>query len=223
MIETCYKYLEDFQTFGYQRRGLFNSEILLIYCMAREMNIRLIIESGIARGHSTYTLAKNLIDTETEIIAIDKDKISDDIKFFCKRLDNDEDDLKIGIWYKDFYKFVKHNINMFDDIDTLVIIDGPKGRDAIFLAEKLLKRSNIKGCFIHDLYSPNPDRDLLEYIFTNTFYTDDPQYVEAFQHLDHDCWELLKGTDSPAKDPYHRRGKKINSYASTLAFIPKQQ
>lgn len=204
MIELCKKYLDDFKTVPYENRGMFNSEILAVVAVAKELNA-LVIESGMARGHSTETLAVNGVD----VVSIDHNTDSD-VQYAKKKLAKyDNVDLVHGDSRVVIYKYIQE--------PCIVLIDGPKGWHAVDFAKKLLAFDEVKYAFAHDLYNPNPDRDYAEGLLGG-FYTDDKEYVEAFRHLDEQCWQELKSSGGIPERPYYRR-KPIDSYASTLAVL----
>ncbi|AUV84143.1 hypothetical protein C2R22_21420 (plasmid) [Salinigranum rubrum] len=98
---------------------------------------------------------------------------------------------------------------------TVVLIDGPKGDEALKLALKLLKRDEVAAAFVHDLHRNTLHRDLGELLFNYTYFSDDEIFVEKFSHLDDSCWEVL-GDDWA---PYLRKGEEIESYASTFGVF----
>jgi hypothetical protein len=93
-----------------------------------------------------------------------------------------------------------------------VLIDGPKGDDALRMALNLLKRNETAAVFIHDLHRNTLHRDLSELLFNYTYFSDDERFVKRFSHLDDPCWEHLDDDWGP----YLRKGEEIESYASTL-------
>ena len=96
----------------------------------------------------------------------------------------------------------------------LVFIDGPKGDDAIKLAAELLEDERVKAVLVHDLPRSVFTRDISELVFSETFFTDDEQFVTRFSTIDANCWEVMAGT---GYEPYLRKGQKTESYGHTLS------
>ena len=208
--DNCEKFKETIDNEEYQLRGIFNSEALLIVSIVDYFKVRHIIESGRARGHSTNIIAKFFKDnSEIKITSIDFDKFSEDAKYSEKYLSRYKN---IEILYGDSNKMIVNQINQ----DCVVFIDGPKGNDAIQLAVRLLSDDRVKAVMLHDFHKNEFLRNVCEIIFKNYFFSDDKDFVELFRNLDDSCWEKLKDTDEA---PYYRKGKKINSYASTLGVF----
>lgn len=193
----------------YQLRGILNSEALLIIAVAEYYGVKHIIESGRARGHSTNLLAKYFTGSDTKITSIDLDKHSPDAHYseeYLKRYQN------LALIYGDSFTLIKEQV----EEDCVVFIDGPKGEAAIRLCSDLLKDKRVKAVLIHDLHQNVFTRNICELIFTNTFYSDDSEYVERFKSLDADCWEVMQGTNYA---PYLRAGNQVLSYGHTLALV----
>ena len=161
-ITLCKKYLDEFTSktegLNIEPRGMAKSELLLIYSIIKKYNSKNIIESGRARGFSTQILAKSL-DKTHNIVSIDFDKYSKDTKYSEKILKKYQ---HVKLVYGDsrelIPKFIKDN--------SIILIDGPKGEDAIILATKLLlKFPHISALFIHDLTQDTYEREIAKSIF----------------------------------------------------------
>jgi hypothetical protein len=193
----------------YQPRGIFNSEALLLATVIKELDVKHIIESGRARGHSTNLLAKFFDDGELQITSIDFDKTSVDAQYSEQYLSQYKN---LTLLYGDSNQLITKNIRG----DCVVFIDGPKGDEAIQLAANLLDDKRVKAVAVHDLHKNTWHRNICEAVFSHYFFSDDVDYVERFKHLDDNCWEVLEGT---GEKPYQRYGKPIASYASTLGIF----
>ncbi len=214
IIKTCNQNIEDFVEVSsgemYQKRGIFSSEALLLISIAKYFNVPHIIESGRARGYSTNLMAKFFQkDSSVNITSIDFDQESEDAKYsesYLSKYNN------LNLIYGDSCKLIDTQI----EEDCVVFIDGPKGDKAIQLGAFLLKDPRVKAVAIHDLHKNTWHRNICQEIFTDNFFSDDKDYVDTFQYLDKDCWEVLRDTDEA---PYTRKGKLIASYASTLGVF----
>lgn len=96
-----------------------------------------------------------------------------------------------------------------------VLIDGPKGDEAIKIALKLLKKERCRAVFIHDLHRNTLHRDLTEILFNDTYFSDSDRYVSEFEHIDDPCWDYL----DDEWGPYPRAGEEIKSYESTFGVF----
>ncbi len=193
----------------YQLRGIFNSEALLLVALAQVLETPTIVESGRARGHSTKLIAKFFKNDPVKIISIDFDETSPDTAYSEKYLAQYEN---VKLIYGDSHKLIAEQIQD----NTFVFIDGPKGDEAILLAARLLKDSRVRAVAVHDLHKNTWHRNICEAIFSNHFFSDDLEFVEAFKSIDDNCWEILEGT---GEAPYQRYGKKVASYASTVGVF----
>lgn len=194
----------------YEDKGIFNSEMLMVIAIAKQLNIKEIWESGKARGQSTHILAECLSDSNIHSVEILKD--TDDDIVAKKRLENYRN---VELIYGNSSIILPEKIK--DKKDVLVIIDGPKGVAAINLAKKMLENKKVKAVFLHDYHKGSPLREVVENTFKDhTFFTDDEEYVQAFKFLDDKCWvEHAK----IGRYPYRRGAIAMPSYSSTLAVI----
>ena len=191
----------------HEPRGIFASEMLL-FCavvdlLKQDHDLR-IIESGRARGYSTEVMARFF--PNTDITSIDH-KNDDDAKYAARKL----------LAYKNVNLVQgdgrNHLLDAIGEDPCAVLIDGPKGENAITLAQFLLERDDVLAVAMHDFYRPHPHRKLVEELFPNAFFSDEEDFVREYRHLDNGCWPHT------VNNPYERKGKKIESYASTLAVI----
>ena len=217
IIKLCSKNLRKFENvviyLNYEAKGIFNSEILMFVSIVDHLKPHLIIESGRARGHSTKVICEFFSDSEYDIHSVEYHKFTNDSIIAMKEL------------YK-YKNLTLHFANAFQAIPKLttnrccVLIDGPKGVSAIKLAVELLKNPLVVAVFIHDLHKDSPERPLAEKLFSNTFFSDDEEFVETFKKLDDPCWET-QGSFKEFKNwgPYRRGERKMKSYSSTLGVI----
>lgn len=198
------------QNISCEPRGIFTSEALLVVAITESLGVNLLIESGRARGYSTKLFAEFFKDNDDfKIVSIDKDKCSKDVKYSEAQLSRYSNVL---LKYGD----AKKTLSNYVDANCVVFIDGPKGDEALLLAADLINTEKVKAVFIHDLYKNAFQRNICEVIFTDTFFSDDEDFVSKFSYLDKKCWDILGG---PGEAPYLRKGSKIDSYASTVGVV----
>jgi len=133
------QFLEKIDNIDYRENGMFNSEIYMVYLLYKELNCNLFIESGIDYGVSTEKFLRLIYD---EYIGID-------INQFCAG----------SIFLNENFKFICGNsINIIENIvevknnNIFIMIDGPKGDDAIKMKNELLENDKVKIVAIHDTY-----------------------------------------------------------------------
>lgn len=195
----------------YQLRGILNTEALLIAALAEAYGVSLIVESGRARGYSTYLLAKYFQAQRPalRIVSIDLDDTSADAAYSEQKL---APFVNVTLRYGDAKQLIAQQVTE----PCLVFIDGPKGDAAIKLAAELLQDERVKAVLVHDLHQDVFTRDIAELVFTETFFSDDEDFVRAFQDLDANCWEVMANT---GYKPYVRAGESTKSYGHTLAVF----
>ncbi|WP_259074568.1 hypothetical protein [Salinibacter ruber] len=222
IIDICSQIRDSFDSIAsdvkYQAKGVFHSEMLLVCAITEALGVSHIVESGRARGQSTYLLARYFdASTGCRITSVEYEKYTRDAIIAMNRLRGHSNvDLQFG----DSWNLLP---SLCTEEECIVVIDGPKGRDAVQLAARVLRNPEVRVVFIHDLHAVAAGRKMTEQFFpdSNTFFTDDEQYVEAFRDLDERCWEEMKEYPETAEGwaPYLRHGEKIPSYAHTFAMI----
>lgn len=217
IVTICEKYVSKFDTviknIPYEIRGIFNSEMLLAVSLIEEFWIEEIVESWRARGHSTSILCEYFKWTSKKIVSIDFDKNSPDTNYSEERLKQYDN---IELIYGDAFKVLPHRSFK----NTALLIDWPKWDAAIALALQLVRKWGIKLVMIHDIHQNTFDRDVFNIVFSDTFYSDNREFVDRFSSLDGNCWKVLEGT---GEAPYIRKGMDIVSYASTLGIANMQE
>jgi predicted O-methyltransferase YrrM len=192
----------------YEEKGVFNSELLLFISVVELLKPDRIVESGRARGHSTKVIAEYFENRDIEIISIEQSKATDDEKIARNKLKRYN---RLQLEYGDSREI----ISSWLDTSTIILIDGPKGDEALKMALDLLKGDEPQAVFIHDLHRNTLHRDLSELLFNYTYFSDDETFVEEFCHLDDPCWDHL----DDGWGPYLRKGEQIESYASTFGVF----
>lgn len=198
----------------YEPRGIFPSEMALVLGLCRKLEVDVVIESGRARGYSTYLLAKYLPHGERypEVVSIDRWRDGDAL-FAEGRLKAYGN---VQLDYGDGCELVKEWVDRSDWGRVAVLLDGPKGHPALRVLASCPK---IAVGFIHDMRQldhgkPAPFR--LEAEKRGGWFTDDPEYMAATKHLDAPVWAI--GAASKC-EPFHIEGKFIGSYGPTLGVF----
>jgi hypothetical protein len=102
-----------------------------------------------------------------------------------------------------------------------VLLDGPKGADAIALALQLIKESsNVALIAIHDMRKfemgkPSKNRFLAESTFDKVFFTDYEKFIGMYKNLDSICWRYPES----GWEPFHKEKLYVGSYGPTLGII----
>jgi len=220
LTSLCEPYAEEFfqkiKNIPFEAKGIFNSEMLVAYSLAKSLGVSAVIESGRARGQSTSILCELFDSTDKDIISIEWEKYSFDSVIAAKRLKKYPN---VELLYGDAFKVLPNRIKKLDS--CIVIIDGPKGTDAVLLASKIIKDPNVKAVLIHDLHCEADGRGLLLKLSPQALFTDDKEFVDSFSYMDVRCWEeqkTFRGFQT-GWEPYMRRGVRLDSYSSTFGMV----
>ncbi|MHC4158903.1 MAG: hypothetical protein ACYSSO_07465 [Planctomycetota bacterium] len=208
------EYEKQIKNIPYEEKGVLFSELLFLLAATSSLEPKQVLESGRARGQSTYILG--LCIPESKVISIERNSTSPDALVAESRLKNVTN---VYTLYGDARVLLPALIELGD----IVIIDGPKGFRAIRLALTLLRTGNASCVFVHDIYKSLPERRFIEQNISDAFFSDDEQFTERFSHLDKLCWDTINGNDLSGWQPYYFKGAKQQSYGPTLACIPYNQ
>lgn len=213
IIKICEKNKDEFENIikdiCYEQKGIFNSEMLLVFSLVKHLNIKEIWESGRARGQSTKILAECFKNLKIYSIEILKDTEDDNVSLNRLKEYNN----LVFLYGNSVEIMLKEK---FESKEVAVLIDGPKGMKAINLASLLLKNKNVRIVFLHDYHKDSPLRGDIEEKYKNVFFTDNKKYVEKFKNLDDKCWIEHAKID---RYLYRRGNKEMKSYSSTLCVI----
>jgi hypothetical protein len=222
-----------------EARGILNSEMHAVLCVSKRMGISTILESGVARGQSTRILNKYLPSVRKISIEIEN---STDFEF--ARLQTPSSKFQTYI-VADSAKWLPKNISSVEG-PAIVVIDGPKGTDALRLAEDVVRhdeRGIVAAIFLHDVHEltrgrRNPIRALLSISFDRVWFSDDERWLEKYSQLDDesghipgkkDLWELGSyGPTIAAVFPTSRdrnmlrRHSRLETYLGNSRKSPKQ-
>ena len=168
----------------YEARGILHSEMALIIHTCRKFGIEVFIESGRARGQSTYMLAKYLPDVE--IHSTDYRSHHPDEAFARERLNGFRN---VHLYEENGIDFLVLAARQLGPRRAAVLCDGPKGIFAVGTVEKCFRHPHVRVGFIHDMRRldhgvPSPYRAAAEAVFPGALFSDDPAYVSETSWLD---------------------------------------
>lgn len=213
-------YLDEYtqiklQSSPFEPKGIFHSELLMAFTIAKELGVEKIIESGRARGQSTEIVARFCKKHDIEFHSIEYDRNSPDVVVAEKRLEQFKD--VCTLHYGDGFEVMP---TLLDDKRILIIIDGPKGVWAQKLGMAMLGYKNVKAVLFHDTHRDGYEvrNNLERYFKGKLLFSDDYEYVEKYQSLDDDCWRVTNHY-IVGYGPYKRPGKMMRSYAGTFTCI----
>ncbi len=127
-------------------RGIPHSEMALIISVARQLEIEVFVESGRARGQSTYMLAKYLPDAE--IVSIEVSPDHPDEAFARERLKGFRN---VNLYSGDGAQGCMAFCADARPKRTAVLCDGPKGLSAIATVKLCFRLPHVRVGFIHDM------------------------------------------------------------------------
>ena len=168
--------------------GIWESEMFLFYAAVKPFAPKQILESGRARGKSTFILARCFPDAR--IVSVEFDRQSENAaaaEAKLKPCSNAE------LLYGDSREILPQRLQSGD----AVLIDGPKDFRALRLALDLLRTGKPYAVFVHDFPADSPQRKFVGRNFPNGFFGDDP----LFQHF-----QSLDNERDPRPNPHRRYG-----------------
>jgi predicted O-methyltransferase YrrM len=202
----------------YEKRGVCNTELFFIYATAAALRPEQILESGRARGQSTFVLAECF--PAARVISVEFDATSADASFGEARL---KDRPNVTCLFGDSRKLLPKHLQGGD----VVVIDGPKGFRALRLAFNLLRTGRPSVVFLHDFAVPKAERRFLERNLPDTFFSDHPDFTGRYAFLEGEIdastlrWAVFACIPGGRKRPYRFLLWKL-SFARTLALAPQK-
>lgn len=148
------------------RSGTFNNEVFIVYALYKELQCDMFIESGISNGVSTERFLKFIND---EYIGIDWDPNCYGAKVNLKNFYFTSADSRFLI-----NKLINHRKNK----NIFIMIDGPKGPDAIIMKNQFLENDNVKIVAIHDTYDGLENEDYLRIFETKNNFDYNKKYFD---------------------------------------------
>jgi hypothetical protein len=207
-------YEEQIGSIPYQEKGMLFSELLLVLAAASSVQPKQVLESGRARGQSTYVLGSCLPDFR--VISIERDHGSPDVPIAESRL---KDMANVYMLYGDAQVLLPGLLQPGD----IVIIDGPKSFRALRLALTLLQTGKPACVFVHDVYKGLPVRRFMDKNIPDAFFSDDKQFIDKFSHVDKPCWDAIANGGLDGWQPHRFDGAERESYGPTIGCIPYVQ
>ena len=168
--------------------GIWESEMFLFYAAVRPYVPKQILESGRARGKSTFILARCFPDAH--IISVEFDRHSENANAAEAKL---KPHSNVELLYGDSREILPQRIQAGD----AVLIDGPKDFRALRLALQLLCTGKPCAVFMHDFPPNSLWRKFVERNWPDSFFGDDPLF-QRFQSLDDER--------DPRENPQRRYG-----------------
>jgi hypothetical protein len=156
----------------------------LIIDTCRDLGVEVFIESGRARGQSTYMLAKYL--PNVRIHSIDARPGHPDEAFAVERLKGFGN---VALYHGDGAVALPAIAKQSAPKRTAVLCDGPKGLFAVAVIEKCFGNKHVVAGFAHDMRPidhgvPSPYRAAAEVVFPGARFSDDAEYVAATSWMD---------------------------------------
>jgi hypothetical protein len=166
----------------YEARGILHSEMALIIHTCRRLGVREVIESGRARGQSTYMLAKYMPDVEVHSVEL---RNHPDEAVARERLAAFEN---VSLYNGDGADFLPWLAAKATG-PTAILLDGPKGAAAVDILARCFEYPAVCAGFIHDMRrldhgGPSPHRAAAVSRFANRAFSDDPRLVAGSSWMD---------------------------------------
>lgn len=157
----------------YERRGILHSEMALIIETCQRLGVKAVVESGRARGQSTYMLAKYMPDVAVHSVEL---RDHPDEAFVRERLARFEN---VSLYCGDGNTLVPM-IARQQTVCTAILCDGPKGAAAVNIIAKCFELPHVAAGFVHDMRKldhggPSPHRAYALERFPNARFSDDPK------------------------------------------------
>ncbi len=200
---------------GYEERGILHSEMLAVCGVCEYLGVRVVIESGRARGQSTRVLSDYFAGTTVRVRSLELLRDADSA-YGERALAGREN---VELLWGDAFERLPALVREHAGERVAVLLDGPKGSPALDLAERAFA-AGASCVFIHDMRRGTPQRPDAEGRDLRAFFTDDESYVREFGALDAAC---APRPGQPITPHTWRPGMKghdrIESYGPTLAVL----
>lgn len=150
----------------YVRRGVWWSELLAFYALAKEAGATYVVESGTGLGHSARVLAR--LFPEVWTIGLEPaPELPPNVRFV-------QGDAHAEMW-------------QYVGPQGACLIDGPKHKEAVKLARDLQRQWAPKLIAIHDMQHGSPGREIAAMMFPTMWFSDAPDYVQEYGYMDDEC------------------------------------
>ena len=167
----------------YEHRGIIHSEMALIIDTVRRLGVSVVIESGRARGQSTYMLSKYLPCVSIHSVEMRRDT---DVLF---GIDRCADLPNVTLHQENGAELVPQLVAANAPQRTAVLCDGPKGAAAVGIIERCFVHPNMVAGFIHDMRKldhggPSPHRAVAAERLPRHLFSDESRFVAEFSWMD---------------------------------------
>lgn len=175
--------LEAIAAEPYEHRGIIHSEMALIIGTVRRLGVEVVIESGRARGQSTYMLSKYLPHVLIHSVEMRNDPDARYGIARCADLPN------VALHHGNGADIVPELVAANAPQRTAVLCDGPKGAAAVSILERCFDHSHVVVGFIHDMRKldhggPSPHRAAAVERLPYHMFSDDPRIVAGLFWMD---------------------------------------
>ena len=164
----------------YKEGGILPSELVFLNNLIELIEPDLIIESGRYNGVSTEFIKINFPDILLTSYDFLKDKIAINTEKKLSKYD------KLNLLYGDTRYLMLNALSKtktkYDRV--LVLLDGPKGKDAFDLMNKALKYNNVAAVVVHDSYIGSEFRNLIEEQNIDNISSDNKSLVKHLRFYD---------------------------------------
>jgi hypothetical protein len=198
----------------YEHRGIPHSEMALIIETCRRMGVQVVIESGRARGQSTYMLAKYLPGVHIASVEM---RNHPDETFAKERLANFDN---VVLYTGDGNKMVPMLAEAWRRSKVAILCDGPKGKAAVDIIAQCFAFPHVLVGFVHDMRAldhggPSPHRAYAIERFPDVKFSDEPALVARTAWLDANV-VAANGPVGPAHEA------EFGSYGPTVGIFVNQ-
>jgi hypothetical protein len=166
----------------YEPRGILHSEMALIIHTCRRLGVRTVVESGRARGQSTYMLAKYMAEADIHSVELrnhpDEEVARERLAGFSNvRLVNGDGTALVPM------------IAASLPVPLAILLDGPKGAAAVAILEECFRWPHVRIGFIHDMRrldhgAASPHRAVAMSRLPRHAFSDDAQLVAGSSWMD---------------------------------------
>jgi hypothetical protein len=174
--------LEAIAAEPYEPRGILHSEMALIIHTCRRLGVMAVVESGRARGQSTYMLAKYMSHASIHSVEL---RDHPDEKVARERLAGFAN---VALVNGDGAKLVPVYAAIASQ-PTAILLDGPKGAAAVAILEECFQYPHVAVGFIHDMRrldhgGRSPHRAVAAERLAKHAFSDDPRVTAAASWMD---------------------------------------
>lgn len=190
--------------------AMLYSEMLLVFALLDRLGCTHIVESGRFRGDSTEVFWRmGLAVDSIELTQGDAHDLAARARLEGVMRSS------LRLHYGDGEKLGPALVD--PSRNTIVVIDGPKGRAQLRMARACLV-AGAAAVALHDTAPQKRGGQLLKASRLPYITTAEPSYVERFRYLDEPCWAALAG-NTVMPEPYRWRGRHVPTYAGTLSVV----